>query len=836
MIYFCCDEKRRNAVAAHATLNGIEFLEVFDDPSDAVDALKERQRTLFVHLIKEIESNALGIENVRIEGGERIRHIKVTKTTIEPGGKVLTVEVDQPGDFSTYALRLVQSGQTELPPDDFDPLLAAIDFSFKVACPSDFDCRTEKVCPPAPLSSPQIDYLAKDYQSLRRLMLDRMSVLMPEWQERNAADFGVAVVEMLAFVGDYLSYQQDAVATEAYLGTARRRVSVRRHARLVDYHMHDGSNARVWVQVRVSANQVKLDQGTQIFTRLNGQPLRITPLSTQYTEALNAGPVVFETMREATLFLAHNEIEFHTWGDERCCLPKGATRATLKNEGDRLQHLAVGDVLIFVETRNPQNGNAAEANPAHRHAARLTSIKPAIDPLFTEADDSSQAMRLLNIEWDTLDALPFPLCLWEVEADGDGNNKQPASIALGNIVLADHGLTVEDERLGIFPAANPALDKVRHRSGDSCDEHEVIRTPPRFHPQLKHQPLTHAAPYDPQQPPRSARAVMRWPIAEFVPGITLTGDLNGQLAQWRPQRDLLNSGPASREFVVEVENDDAAFIRFGDDLFGSRPVAGTSFTATYRVGNGTRGNVGADVLGHIVSVQSAITGVSNPLPARGGVEPENFEQVRQNAPVAFRTQQRAVTPLDYAEVAERHDGVQRAAATFRWTGSWRTVFLTVDRLGGAEVDANFKDEMSRHLERYRMAGHDVEIDGPVYVPLEIEMTVCVKPDFFRSDVKTALLEVFGNGVLGGGQRAVFHPDNFTFGQTVYLSPLYTAAQAIEGVASVEITKFQRQGQSATATALDAGRLELERLEIARLDNDPNFPERGVFRLSLKGGR
>ena len=58
---------------------------------------------------------------------------------------------------------------------------------------------------------------------------------------------------MLAYVGDHLSYQQDAVATEAYLGTARRRVSVRRHARLVDYAMHDGCNARAWVQVQVNA-------------------------------------------------------------------------------------------------------------------------------------------------------------------------------------------------------------------------------------------------------------------------------------------------------------------------------------------------------------------------------------------------------------------------------------------------------------------------------------------------------------------------------------------------------------------------------------------------------
>jgi hypothetical protein len=36
--------------------------------------------------------------------------------------------------------------------------------------------------------------------------------------------------------------------------------------------------------------------------------------------------------------------------------------------------------------------------------------------------------------------------------------------------------------------------------------------------------------------------------------------------------------------------------------------------------------------------------------------------------------------------------------------------------------------------------------------------------------------------------------------------------------------------------LDQGRLDLGRLEIARLDNSPDFPERGVFRLQLRGGK
>src|SRR5439155_25348970 len=166
--------------------------------------------------------------------------------------------------------------------------------------------------------------------------------------------------------------------------------------------------------------------------------------------------------------------------------------------------------------------------------------------------------------------------------------------------------------------------------------------------------------------------------------------------------------------------------------------------------------------------------VRNPLPAQGGVEPESLEHVRQSAPSAFRVQQRAVTAEDYADVAKRYPQVERAVATIRWTGSWRTGFLAVQRVAGLAVDEPFKQQVRRHLERYRMAGQDVEVEGPQFVPLEIDLDVCVLPDYYRGDVEAALLAVFSSGTLPDGRRGVFHPDNLTFGQTVYLSPLYAA--------------------------------------------------------------
>ncbi len=835
MKYFCCDNRRSKEIKDSA-LNGIDYLEVLDDitMSDG-----ERQRTLSVYFIKPLAEDELTEKNIRIEGGERVRNISVEgKLSIGEGeqARVLSVPLNNRGDFSTYTFRLIKDADNiHLPPVGFDKILSAIDFSFKVNCYSEFDCKKERICPVTPGQEPEINYLAKDYASFKQLMLDRMAVLMPQWKERHAADLGIALVELLAYVGDYLSYEQDVVTTEAYLSTARRRTSVRRHARLVDYFMHDGCNSRVWVHLMVDVRKVELKKRTQkgttkFLTRISGQSCRIQPDSSAYYQAMGLRPEVFELMHDATLFQAHNGMSFYTWRARECCLPEGATRATLSGH---YPDLKAGDVLIFKEVIGPCTGESEDADPMHCHAVCLTEAlaedkqgDPLTDPLNGE--------EITEISWHSKDALPFALCISAVTDSNHGRKYiEDVSVALGNIVLVDHGLTIENELLGSVP--KPTLYQVPTSSGDRCLEIPPESIPPRFRPKLKRSPLTHAAKFNETAPLVSASEIMRWKTEDILPAIYLTTDENAEVPEWLPKRDLLRSHQDKKEFVVEVEADGKAYLRFGDDKNGIRPTSGMQFYASYRIGNGTEGNIGSKALVHIVTEEAAIVKISNPMPAYGGVDQESIERVRQNAPSAFRTQERAVTAADYAEKAGLHAGVQRAAATFRWTGSWYTAFLTIDRLHGLEVDAAFEKSMRKHMETYRMAGHDVEVDGPQFVSLEVEMLVCVKPGYFRSDVKAALLEVFSNRILPDGRRGVFHPDNFTFGQPVYISPLYKAAQEMAGVASVQIEKFQRQDDSST-NAVDSGKLDIGRLEIARLDNDPNFPKHGVFKIIAKGGK
>jgi predicted phage baseplate assembly protein len=316
---------------------------------------------------------------------------------------------------------------------------------------------------------------------------------------------------------------------------------------------------------------------------------------------------------------------------------------------------------------------------------------------------------------------------------------------------------------------------------------------------------------------------------------------NATTQSWLPRRDLLASKRFDRNFVVEVDNDSFSHVRFGDGFHGLIPKPASSFAATYRVGNGPAGNVGAEALGRVVLSVTGVTAVRNPLPAAGGVEPEPMEQVRLYAPQAFRTQERAVTTDDYAAAAERHPEVQKAAATRRWTGSWYTVFVTVDRTGGRAVDDSFKTELLAFLERFRLAGEDLAVDAPRFVSLDIEFTVCVKPDYYRSQVKQDLLKLFSSQDLPDGRRGFFHPDNLTFGQPVYLSQIIALAMSVPGVQWVDTedtpskpNRFRRWGESAQGE-FDAGMINLNRLEIARLDNDPSLPENGKLDFFMEGG-
>jgi hypothetical protein len=213
--------------------------------------------------------------------------------------------------------------------------------------------------------------------------------------------------------------------------------------------------------------------------------------------------------------------------------------------------------------------------------------------------------------------------------------------------------------------------------------------------------------------------------------------------------------------------------------------------------------------------------------------------MRRRAPFAYRRQDRAVTRADHDEIAARYrppEGpLQGSVTDIMHTGSWYTSMLAADRRGGLPVDQDFEDGLRAFLEPFRMAGRDLEVDGPISVALEIDLKVCVCSDHLRGGVKAELLKRFSNRRLPDGTLGAFHPDRMEFGKAVYLSPLIALAQSIEGVTAVQATLFRRFNDPGSS-GLDAQKLIFGRREIARLDNDPSHRDRGVLRLTMVGGR
>jgi predicted phage baseplate assembly protein len=291
-----------------------------------------------------------------------------------------------------------------------------------------------------------------------------------------------------------------------------------------------------------------------------------------------------------------------------------------------------------------------------------------------------------------------------------------------------------------------------------------------------------------------------------------------------------------------MEDDRRARLRFGNNELGRFPNAETLFQAQYRIGNGTIGNVGAESITHIVFRNNLPNGVNialrNPLPASGGTNPELTLEGKLFAPHVFRKAlQRAITADDYAQIVMRDfpNKVQRAAAKLCWTGSWFEVLVAIDPLGTEATDEELLCEITQHLYRYRRIGHDVVVAQASYVALDIAMTVCVLPHYLRGHVKFALLNVFSSQSMPDGSKGFFHPDNLSFGEGIYLSKLVATAQAVEGVESVVVTKLERFFAGPNQEK-ENGLLPLGAFEVARLDNDPSFPENGKFTLDMRGGR
>lgn len=589
------------------------------------------------------------------------------------------------------------------------------------------------------------DYLAKDFNSFRQLLFDHLAALAPESAPFEVASLESTLVEILAYAGDYLSYYQDAVATEAYLSTARRRVSLRRHARLLDYAPNEGCSARVWARIEVSAETMTVPRGARLLTGIAGVAPGVLPAGFD-----PEGREVFETMHEARFARAHNRMALAG----STTLSPGDTSARLDGY---FPGLARGDVLIF-----------SSASPGHAHAVRLKTVS------------AKEEEKETAIAWHDEDALPAGM-------------PERGCHVLGNIVLADHGLS------GWSPLPEVSREGVREIKV-ACP-HLAFTVPYRHDEAIL----------------ESAAAAMRQEpnAAEPAIGLAEESDLIEDKALdrrplWTGRRDLVHASQFDRAFAAEPEGDGTVNLRFGDGVHGRRLQPDWDYRLNYRTGIGTRGNIGANTLAHIVSADERILSVGNPIAASGGCDPESLDDIRALAPIAADEQRRCVTPEDYVATVCDFPGVSGALAARAWTPAGSIVTIHVRRDRDQALDQPFAERLAGWLDSFTLIGDALDILGPVYVVPDIALELELEPGQVRSEIVAAV------------RSRLVETMNLSFGEELDPERVVACALQVPGVVSATIVRCGRKGDPSSTIApapVKAAANEIIRLEARRIELD-----------------
>jgi hypothetical protein len=811
-----------------SAVTGIDFVYVYEDQVTLDVYFLRSPATLNVPLVGDVTADQVRVYSP--SGGEHLPQVPVVGVAwaVVGGRDVLRVTMAEPGDFSLYRLHLddpridpyfVYATPTkERSPQGHND----VPFSFKANCPSDLDCQLpDHECPLDAAVDFPVDYGARDFWSFRRALLDYAAQRYPDWKDRLEADAGVMLAEVLSALGDELAYYQDRIGREAYLESATQRRSLRRHARLVDYTVHDGLAAATWLDVTVKAGQSgTIPAGADVWA-LSDSGARISYEVGHGLEEVVAG-------KTYAVAAARNTLTPHIWDERDTCLAVGA--AELYVQG---YHAA--DLLPFDDLpagRPPGRWVLLLTDPADPTLARswlvrLIKVENEDDPLI---NDPQTGTHITHLVWEAAQALPFELDMAVLQVHG-------------NLVPATAGETRQADRI-IGPTDDATLrPEAIEREGPNGAVAYLFSLPGS-----KSRGLVWLGSDVRQARPEIHLMEMKWQAGVLV---------ERQAWEWR--RSLLGTNSSQRydmHFTLDdgfwdrvvgyqrvgqevVHRDYAAgsgtTIRFGDDEFGRIPDEGTIFRVTYRLGGGRGSNVAAGSITGFDPSLALVSAVTNPLPASSGLDPETPQEVRQLAPEAFRAvTYRAVRPEDYAEAAARLSWVQRAGATFRWTGSWLTAFATPDPRGAVVVTAAQRSELQDQLDRFRQAGREAYASDPRYANLDLEITICVQPHAYCGETEEAVLEVL-LGKKGLRPRVgFFAADNFTFGTSLERSALEAAIQAVPGVRAVEGMRIRRRGWFDWRPFAELA-YEVGMDEVIRLENDPLHPERGSLKLFMEGG-
>lgn len=263
-------------------------------------------------------------------------------------------------------------------------------------------------------------------------------------------------------------------------------------------------------------------------------------------------------------------------------------------------------------------------------------------------------------------------------------------------------------------------------------------------------------------------------------------------AEWTQIPFLIDADSDSMAFAINVDQNGVTWVTFGDNQNGMIPGTGLNIWASYRVGEGSGGNVPA---GTVNTILNALPGVSIALAGDGitpitslmggGADAESDDSIRQNASLAFNTQYRAVSPQDYTNLAYNVPGVLMANAVF---GNTNSVTLYVLGPNYAAPGPVLVDSILDYFAPLAAGGVTLSVADPAVILVDIGSTA--------ANVQLQVLPKYSQAVVQANVTAalsaLLSPPNVSFNQLLNVSDIFSAVMGVAGVAYVSIPVFTRE--------------------------------------------
>jgi hypothetical protein len=812
------DEKLKDRaleLRQHSQLNGIDFLivtlENSPNPSKAFLELHFYNSNEIANISNE---NPGELPNIfQISGGDTILagknpgQVKVTEVQPNLAENLLTLVVTPIGDYSIYELKISYQNI------DTHPVFSRINFKFRPGC-FNLNCKPDLISiPPDP--DPDIDYLAKDYDSFKHTMITSMIQRVPGWTATSEADLDQFILELFSAAADELSDYQDRVMNEAYLLTCKKRVTLARHARLMNYFIHQGNQSRTLLAFNVN-QEIELSKLFEVWTNgidgwTDGMPPRKTIVKTPTSVIFSSKDYSRPEYTRPRFYSEFNNIKLYTWSDSIVGLKKGTRSADLAmktstggtmplSDVQRLQQIIDNGLITHLLIQATGLNDLEEKTQNLKEKRQLVSLRNGsppysqnkalamVDPLTNET--------LLRVWWE--EGLEFNIC--------PGN----AYLFHGNILSVYQGEMTKS----VFKEYGMKLNE---NEGDSYYERSLWGTICRISEPVLYE---------------ETRVGGEVPSAStFRVSVTI----GSEQQEWIETPDLIHSTDSDAHYIIETDEAGLSTVRFGDGKNGKRLPNNAEVECTYLTGIGGAGNVGADTLLYFNHLEFPEIEhyCWNPFDVNNGRNMERSESIIRRVPEAYKSRQRrAITLQDYVDRVQEIPGVSKAAAEYQWTGSWRTVRISVDPKAGFELEGNLRNQIIKHLTAVKLLGEDFEIRKAHYIPLEIEVTFCVNEQYWVEDLRYLVEQEFSTGYTIDGRPAFFNPDLWTFGQNLHSSQIIGRLESISGIDHVVEIKMKRKGESFHLEDY----IEIGMNEILQVANDHDHPEWGFIHFTLKGGR